>query len=115
MENTNVSSQRGFKRTHAFGVALLTSNFQSRGTFPTAARVRTSAKQQLQALGMAVAGGNVNWRKAVLFARVDVAARSLNLFPVGMPKGYRYVSHQHRHMNTQMHSFYVLEMKKKML
>ena len=39
----------------------------------------------------------------------------LNLFPEGKPKGYRYVSHQHRHMNTKMHSFYVLEMKKKMI
>ena len=36
------------------------------------------------------------------------------LVPMGMPKGDRYVSHQRQHMNTTMHSFYVLEMKKKM-
>ncbi len=34
---------------------------------------------------------------------------------MGMPKGYRYVSHQHRQMNTSMHSFYALEMKKNVI
>jgi hypothetical protein len=48
-------------------------------------------------------------------SRNDATLHALHLLPEGKPKGYRYVSHQHRHMNTTMHSFYVLEMKKKLI
>jgi len=37
--------------------------------------VAACSQQQLEALGVAVLGGNVNRRKAVLVALVDVAAR----------------------------------------
>ena len=53
--------------------------------------VAARSQQQLEKLGVAVLGGSVNRRKAVLVALVDVAARSNNLFgPVGKPKGFHY-------------------------
>ena len=55
---------------------LLAGDIQCRSAFPTAARVSTGAKQQLEALGVALLGGNINRRNAVLVALVDVAARS---------------------------------------
>ena len=58
-----------------------------------------------QSQGLVVAAGCQERRRRV---------RGNLLVPMGMPKGYRYVSHQRRQMNTTMHSFYVLEMKKKM-
>ena len=54
---------------------LLAGDIQCRSAFPTAARVSTGAKQQLEALGVAVKGGSVNRRTAVVVALVDVAAR----------------------------------------
>jgi hypothetical protein len=57
-------------------VLVLAGNIQCRSTFEIAVRVCAGAKQQLEALGMAVLGGSVNRRTAVVGARVDVAARS---------------------------------------
>ena len=76
-KNTNVSSKRGFKQSRTLGVLLLAGDTQCRSAFPTAARVSTGANQQLEALGAAVLGGNVNRRSAVFAALVDVAARSV--------------------------------------
>ena len=73
--NTNVSSKRGFKQSRTLSVLLLAGDIQCRSAFPTAARVSTGAKQQLEAVGVAVRGGNVNRRNAVVVALVDVAAR----------------------------------------
>jgi hypothetical protein len=70
-----------------------------------ASRRRVVAGQQPQSHGVVAAAGCQKRRRRV---------RGNLLVPMGMPKGYRYVSHQRRQMNTTMHSFYVLEMKKKM-
>ena len=75
MENKNVSRQRGFKQTRTLSVLLLAGDIQCKSAFEIAARVCAGAKQQLEALGVAVRGGSVNWRNAVLVALVDVAAR----------------------------------------
>ncbi len=75
MENKNVSRQRGFKQTRTLNVLLLAGDIQCESAFEIAARVCTGAKQQLEALCVAVQSGSVNWRKAVLVALVDVAAR----------------------------------------
>ncbi len=50
-------------------------DIQCRSAFEIAARVCARSQQQLEALGVAVLGGSVNRRAAVVVALVDVAAR----------------------------------------
>jgi hypothetical protein len=57
-------------------VLVLAGNIQCRSTFEIAARVCAGAKQQLEAVGVAVEGGKVNRSPAVVVALVDVAASS---------------------------------------
>ena len=74
--NTYVSSKRGFKQSCTLSVLLLAGDIQSRTAVENAARVCAGVNQQLEALGAAVLGGNVNRKNAVLIALVDVDARS---------------------------------------
>ncbi len=80
MENKNVSRQRGFKQTRTLSVLLLAGDIQCERAFEIAARVCAGAKQQLEALGVAFLGRNVNRRNAVFVALVDVAARRREIY-----------------------------------
>ena len=52
-------------------------DIQCRSSFVVAlVDVAARSQQQLEAIGMAVVGGNVNWRKPIVVTLVDVAARS---------------------------------------
>ena len=75
---------------------------QSRHT----SRRRVVGGQQPQSHGLVFAAGCQKRRRRV---------RGNLLAPWACPGGNRYVSHQRRHMNTAMHNFYVLEMKRKLI
>jgi hypothetical protein len=64
MENTYASSQRGCKQTRALSVLLLAGDIQCESALKITARVCAGVKQQLEALGPAVRGSNVNRRRS---------------------------------------------------